>query len=506
MMDRNFDMDLAIEQGCNEAQKFIDQLRQNKQKDMSDVRLLDAFLRQIPIPPKPDRPKGAVPLLGLDLEVVQTALRTPAHFIPDPSNVAPSGTSPRAMKNGSARDSIEKVPKISDLQTVNKGNIRTSGFGSAQPLATQEIPPQAVKIIQEFEGCELSAYPDPKSGNEPWTIGWGTTVYPNGRKVRRGDRITQAQADEYFNTNLKNNFWIIIEKEVPHWGEMHDDMRAALCSFAYNLGARFYGNETDFHTITACLKEKRWHDVPNALLLYVNPADPNVTGGLKRRRRRECDFWQQGLSKLGVTSPSNQKNLNEVTVKDRGTVELTGEIKLKVEYYSQVDSETPQAERMCFSSTCAMALKYLRPEALSGANADDTYLGTVFKYGDTTDSTAQVKALKSYGITAYYKQSLSFKDLDEQLMKGLPVAVGWLHHGSVDRPTGGGHWCLVVGRKADGNAYYFMDPYGEADLVNGVHTPNKDGRYMVYSRKNWEPRWQVEGEGSGWGVIFDKPH
>ena len=30
-----------------------------------------------------------------------------------------------------------------------------------------------------------------------WTIGWGTTVYPNGVKVKNGDKITQAQAQTY---------------------------------------------------------------------------------------------------------------------------------------------------------------------------------------------------------------------------------------------------------------------------------------------------------------------
>ena len=47
-----------------------------------------------------------------------------------------------------------------------------------------------------------------------------------------------------------------------------------------------------------------------------------------------------------------------------------------------------------------MAIKYLRPEALLGSNADDDYLRTVLKYGDTTEYTAHIKACKDYGITA----------------------------------------------------------------------------------------------------------
>lgn len=73
-MSSNFDLDLAIDQACERAQQFLDQLRKDKPRDgdqrMSDVRLLDAFLRQIPIPPLPDRPIGAIPLLGLRLGIV----------------------------------------------------------------------------------------------------------------------------------------------------------------------------------------------------------------------------------------------------------------------------------------------------------------------------------------------------------------------------------------------------------------------------------------------------
>jgi hypothetical protein len=52
----------------------------------------------------------------------------------------------------------------------------------------------AIKLIKEFEGCHLSAYPDPLSGGDPWTIGYGTTRYSDGRKVQRGDKITVIEA------------------------------------------------------------------------------------------------------------------------------------------------------------------------------------------------------------------------------------------------------------------------------------------------------------------------
>jgi len=65
------------------------------------------------------------------------------------------------------------------------------------------------------------------------------------------------------------------------------------------------------------------------------------------------------------------------------------------QYYPQTDSATGHGDRMCFSSTCAMAIKYLLPGALRGSNADDDYLRTVLKYGDTTSSTSELKPVSS---------------------------------------------------------------------------------------------------------------
>ena len=66
-------------------------------------------------------------------------------------------------------------------------------------------------------------------------------------------------------------------------------MKSALISFAYNLGAGFYGS-SDFNTITKVLKNKEWSKVPEALKLYRNPGS-NVEAGLLRRRTAEGKLW-----------------------------------------------------------------------------------------------------------------------------------------------------------------------------------------------------------------------
>ena len=148
----------------------------------------------------------------------------------------------------------------------------------------------AIKLIKEFEGCHLSAYPDPLSGGDPWTIGYGTTRYSNGNPVKRGDLINVIEADMLLRLEI-DRITDKLRTTVPHWNVMDDNQRSALVSFAYNLGAGFYESE-GFETISRCLRERDWAAVPKALELYRNPGTP-VEAGLLRRRRAEGELWGQ---------------------------------------------------------------------------------------------------------------------------------------------------------------------------------------------------------------------
>ena len=171
------------------------------------------------------------------------------------------------------------------------------------------------------------------------------------------------------------------------------------------------------------------------------------------------------------------------------------------QYYLQTDSATRHGDRMCFSSTCAMAVKYLKPDALSGSNADDTYLRTVLKYGDTTEYTSHVKACKDYGVLATFYTNGTKEAILKELKAGYPVATGILHKGPANAPRGGGHWMLMIGD--EGERAVFHDPYGEMDNVNGGYvTIGSGGKDVRYTWSNWQRRWEVEGRGTGWFMTF----
>ncbi|MFM7086771.1 MAG: C39 family peptidase [Cyanobium sp.] len=178
---------------------------------------------------------------------------------------------------------------------------------------------------------------------------------------------------------------------------------------------------------------------------------------------------------------------------------------LTVPYFSQLDSSTDQGARMCFSSSCAMLVATLKPEALPGG--DDAYLAIVNRYGDTTSAEAQIQALASLGITARFESRADFSQIERQIDRGVPVPCGFIHKGPVEAPHGGGHWLCVVGY--DERGLIVHDPNGDLDLIAGVYG-HRHGRSLHYSRRNFGRRWMVDGSranayapGHGWAVIAE---
>ena len=101
------------------------------------------------------------------------------------------------------------------------------------------IPAAGLRLIKEFEGCHLTAYPDPLSGGLPITIGWGSTRDFDSTPFKRGRVITQKYADTLLEFEVKNKFLPKLSK-IPYWSEMNENQKGALLSFAYNLGADFF--------------------------------------------------------------------------------------------------------------------------------------------------------------------------------------------------------------------------------------------------------------------------
>ena len=197
-----------------------------------------------------------------------------------------------------------------------------------------------------------------------------------------------------------------------------------------------------------------------------------------------------------------EEELTEEQLKEFALLYRSGPSKPKlsnpliVPYFSQRDNASGTGYRECFSSSCAMVAAYH-----GKISSDDEYNIIRAKYGDTTDSTSQVRALRSLGLKSRFTTLATESMLKEEIDAGRPVAVGWLHYGTPNRPTGGGHWSVIIGY--DDKGYFHNDPYGEANMLYGGYSSAHGGNGVHYSRDNWVPRWRVAGSG-GWAVFVSR--
>ena len=407
-----------------------------------------------------------------------------------------------------------------------------------------KISAAGIELLKQFEGCRLTAYQDSVG---VWTIGFGTTT-----GVKEGQTISQVKAEEYLRFDLA-----IFEKAVTESLKVpvNQNQFDALVSFTYNVGVSAFRSSTLLNLIN----EKTDKKVVAAEFSKWVKAGNQTLPGLVSRRKAESELFLKGAKndvlahtilaqrdtwlkrKPGQTSdltpeqklfvpkgsahawtnisivpgevdykitleaqpnqvwwfyPTHWKIINDPKVTfAEPQFKHPKKLVLDVPYYSQRDNKKDPL-RSCFSSACAMLLKYVKPNSIT---SDDEYMVTVYKYGDTTEPSAQVTALEQHGLKVEFRQDGGWSDIDSQLAKGFPIPIGVLHHGPVSKPSGGGHWLTIIGRNEDNTAYVVNDPYGEMDLVNGGYQ-NSNGSHLLYSKKNLGPRWLVEGPGTGWYI------
>ena len=87
-----------------------------------------------------------------------------------------------------------------------------------------------ITMIKHYEGTKLKAYKCPAG---KWTIGTGSTYWPDGTPVKEGDTVTEQGAEDLLMATLAP-FERDVERlvEVPMTQGQFD----ALVSFAFNVG------------------------------------------------------------------------------------------------------------------------------------------------------------------------------------------------------------------------------------------------------------------------------
>lgn len=368
-------------------------------------------------------------------------------------------------------------------------------------LNTPKLLDIVVNFIKKYEGFSSKAYPDSLLGSQLLTIGYGTTVYPNGDSVEEEDVCTEEQATNYLKNYIDKSLTPNLSK-ILHWDKLNIYQKSAIYSFAYNLGSYFY-NTSNFKSMSDLLNNPQtWNDaeyVKSVFVKYRNPGT-NVEEGLKKRRLEEADlFLKQDELPIKTNRSSNiKKDDNKVTqqvqlLKKYCPANKVLNLNTKVNYFPQRDNYTQQ-HRTCNSSSNAMYADWvLRATGNSGLSGDDGYLSQVIKRGDSTIHEVQTRVLKEvYKISSTWKTDGDLQLVKDLLFAGIPVVVNILHRGTLNALRGG-HVIVLISYKSE--VFICQDPYGT--LSSDYKDTN--GAYSKVSENEFKIRWQ-----KGYRILIEK--
>ena len=137
-------------------------------------------------------------------------------------------------------------------------------------------------MVKRFEGCRLEACPDPATGGDPWTVGWGHT----GPEVHKGLTISQDIADAYLLKDLTH-----VADTLNHVPKLSRHRRSSTRSAhsCFNIGAANFVKSTLLRKLNA-------GDVLGAAMEFPKwrNAAGHVMPGLVTRRAAEQALFQLG--------------------------------------------------------------------------------------------------------------------------------------------------------------------------------------------------------------------
>ena len=132
-----------------------------------------------------------------------------------------------------------------------------------------------INLIKQFEGLRLKAY---QCAAGVWTIGWGHTS-----GVKKGDKITSRQAEDFLRSDLEK-FENAINNLVK--AELNQNQFDALASFVFNIGINAFKQST-------MLKFLNNNSFPLAAGQFDRWIKSNgkVLEGLVKRRKAEKELF-----------------------------------------------------------------------------------------------------------------------------------------------------------------------------------------------------------------------
>ena len=134
-----------------------------------------------------------------------------------------------------------------------------------------------IAAIKKFEGVRLTAYQDAKG---VWTIGYGHT-----KDVKKGDQITQYQAEQFLRDDLQK-----FEAVANKCANLNTQGRYdAVVDFIYNCGPANFNSSTLKKYIES--RRATW-EIQEQFLRWVNASGKKL-GGLVSRRIWEANRFNE---------------------------------------------------------------------------------------------------------------------------------------------------------------------------------------------------------------------
>lgn len=380
------------------------------------------------------------------------------------------------------------------IRTFNGADLNT-GAGSASGVV--EALADLLALIREGEGNYCSVNRGTAGDSPGGWAGLDQMTLAQVRKAQADRHVFAVGAYQFIPPTLAI---AMSELGVPGrtvFGRTQQDTLAAallLGAKRPNLSGYLRGKHNDLDAAHLDLA-REWASIPgpDGRGVYDGDSARNRAKGSAQEVRKALQAARTKLAGRGLSD-----------LRGSGAEELV--TSPTPQYYWQRDN-LAQADRTCFASSCAMLLKHCKPDALKGSNADLDFLKVVNKYGDTTDSRAQLAALAEFGIEARLVKNGTDKLIEEQIQRRGALCLGLVHRGPLAGPTGDGHWVFCYGYTP--THFVCHDPGGELDMVRGGFVGHRGGSGVLYTRRNFCRRWELAGPpwryapGFGWAVVVD---
>lgn len=145
----------------------------------------------------------------------------------------------------------------------------------------RKINEEGLELIKEFEGFRHYAYLCPAM---VWTIGYGSTFYGNGMKVKKGDYISKTEAERLLKITVES-FAEQVEKLIKV--SVTDNQFSAMVSLAYNIGVYAFKQSTLLSMLNFSQPK---NDIALQFLRW-DKANGRSLAGLSRRREKEMQLF-----------------------------------------------------------------------------------------------------------------------------------------------------------------------------------------------------------------------